>query len=183
MDVLDGKQRHSNADLPEAALWYLRSKSKYLSRDEMRELASWLRRSPENASALLAIAAGEHRQSSRHGAFGTIKQMLMCAWQVNNTNSKEYTEHRTLSYRYLDHIKRKYLFPRWGLIALALCGLAAWMSSQDVRALKIAVVAFAGCLLLTIRQGLIRLRVASGDFGSTESEARELIKFVIASVR
>lgn len=175
----DGKQRQPSADLCEAALWYLRSKAKYLPTEEMQEFSSWLRRSPENASALLLIATRDHRRAYRQSATNRFKQALVCVLRRDRVQSR--AEHRSLARRYFDHVKRKYLLPKIGLLAVAACGVAGWMFLDDVRSLQIAAVAFVGLVLLMIKEAVIGLRVVSGYFGSTESEVRELIKFIAAA--
>jgi ferric-dicitrate binding protein FerR (iron transport regulator) len=181
MEMPDGKQRHSNADVSEAALWYVRSKAKYLPTDEVRQFASWLRRSPENASALLAIATRDRQRLSGQNATHRLKQALVCVLRKDRAKSQARVEHRALAYRYFDHVKRKYLFPKLGLLAVALCGVAGWMLVDDVRSLKIAAAAFAGFVLLKIKEAVIGFRIVSGYFGTNETEARDLIKFIQAS--
>jgi hypothetical protein len=180
MEMPDGKQRQPRADLSEAALWYLRSKAKHLPTEEIQEFASWLRRSPENASALLSIATRDHQRHFRRRATITFKQALMHVLRMDRANSHAHTQHRTLSYRYFDHVKRKYFLPKLALLAVCACGVAGWIFLQDVRLLKIAIVAFVGFLLLMIREAVIGFRVVSGYFGSTESEVRDFVKFITA---
>jgi ferric-dicitrate binding protein FerR (iron transport regulator) len=180
MEMPGGKQRQSNADLSEAALWYVRSKAKYLPTDEIRELASWLRRSPENASALLAIATRDHQRISGQSATHRLKQAVACVLRGARAKSQA-AEHRALAHRYFDHVKRKYLLPKRGLCVIATVGLAAWMFLDDVRSLQIAAAAFAGFLLLKVKEAVIGFRIVSGYFGTTETEARDLIEFIQAS--
>jgi hypothetical protein len=176
MEMPDGKQRQPNV---EAALWYLRSKARSLPTQEVREFASWLRRSPENASALLSIATRAHR-GHRERATSRFKRALACMLGLDRPKSLAQADHRTLSRRYFDHVKRKYLLPKLGLLVVALCGLAGWMFLDDTRALKIASVALVGLSLLMIKEAVIGFRVMSGYFGSTESEVRDFVKFITA---
>lgn len=144
----------------------------------MQEFASWVRRSPENASALLSLATKAYPRNSRRHSTSTFKQALMHVLRMDRAKSQPSTERRALSYRYLDHVKRKYFIPKFALLAVTVAGVAGWMFLQDVRPLKVAAVAFACFLLLTIREAVIGFRVVSGYFGSTESEVRDFVKFI-----
>lgn len=178
MEMPDGKQRQPNADLSEAALWYVRSKAKYLPTEEIHEFSSWLRRSPQNASAWLAIATRDHQRISRVSARSRLKQALLRV--LGTDRVKSHTERSSLSHRYLDHLKRKYLFAKLGLIAVALYGLGGWMFLEDVRSAKIGAAALVGFLLLKVKQIVVGFRVVSGYFGSTESEVRDFLKYITA---
>jgi ferric-dicitrate binding protein FerR (iron transport regulator) len=175
MEMPDGKQRQPNADLSEAALWYVRSKAKYLPTQEIHEFSSWLRRSPQNASAWLSIATRDHQRFAGISASNRLKQALL---RVLRT--KPCTERSSLSHRYLDHLKRKYLLPKVGLFAVTVCGVARWMFLDDGRSLKIAAAAFAGFALLKVKETVVSFRIVSGYFGSTESEVRDFLKFITA---
>src|SRR5688572_24896342 len=76
MEMPDGKERQPAVDISEAALWFLRSKAKYLQADEMQEFSSWLRRSPENAAALLTLAKMDRRVVPRRHSTSRFKQAL-----------------------------------------------------------------------------------------------------------
>lgn len=156
MEMPEGKQRQPNA-LHEAAIWYLRSMAKHLSSNEREELASWLRQSPEHASAFFLIRRVVQRAKPRRA-----------------------TKHRALSLIYYKHVKQRSLYPKIGLLAIAVCGAAAWMFLDDARPLKIGVFAFACFLALVLRDVVVGFRVANGYFGSTESEVRDFIKFITA---
>lgn len=179
MEMPEGKQRQPNADLYEAALWYLRSKAKDLPTEEMQEFASWLRRSPENASALLRIAEVEgcvipHRRAGR------VKQILARALGLEIAISQAMSKHRALSLSYYKHVRQKSRYPKIGLLVVALCGVGAWMFLGDTRPAKIAAVAIACFVLLMIREAVVRFRVEQGYFGSTESEVRDFVRYVVA---
>lgn len=178
MEMPDGKQRQPDADLSEAALWYLRSKAKYLQTEEIREFASWLRRSPQNASALLSIATRDHQRFARQSATNRFKQALLRVVRTDRAQSR--TEDRSLSYRYFYHLKRKYLFPKLGLLAVVVCGGIGWMFLDDGRSAKIAAAGGVGLLLLKIKETVVGFRVVSGYFGSKGSEVRDLLKFISA---
>jgi ferric-dicitrate binding protein FerR (iron transport regulator) len=178
MEMPDGKQRHPAADLSEAALWYVRSKAKYLPTEEIHELSSWLRRSPQNSSAWMSIATRDRQRFSRGSATTRFAQALRHVFGADRAKSRN--EHRSLSHRYFYHLKRKYLFPKLGLFAVTVCGLAAWVFVDDMRSMKIAAAAFVGLALLKVQEIVIGFRVVSGYFGSTESEVRHFIKFITA---
>lgn len=178
MEMPDGKQRHPNADLSEAALWYVRSKAKDLPTQEIHEFSSWLRRSPQNASAWLSIATRDRQRISGVSARSRLKQALLRV--LGTDRGKSQTGRNSLSHRYLDHLKRKYLFAKLGLIAVAMCGLGGWMFLDDVRSAKIAAAALVGFLLLKVKEVVVGFRVVSGYFGSTESEVREVLKYITA---
>lgn len=178
MEMPDGKQRQPTADVSEAALWYLRSKAKYLQTEEIREFASWLRSSPENASTLLSIATRDHQRLARQSVTNRLRQAFLRALRTDRAQSR--SDDRSLSYRYFDHLKRKYLLPKLGLFAVVACGGASWMFLDDARSAKIAAVALAGLLLLKIKETVVGFRVVSGYFGSTQSEVRDLLKFISA---
>lgn len=178
MEMLDGKQRLPNADLSEAALWYVRSKAKYLPTEEIHEFSSWLRRSPHNASAWLSIATRDHQRISRVSARSRFKQALVRVLGTNRAKSQ--TERSSLSHRYLEHLKRKYLSAKLGLIAVAACGLGGWMFLEDVRSAKIGAAALVGFLLLKLKEIVVGFRVVSGYFGSTESEVRDFLQYITA---
>lgn len=160
MEMPDGNRRQPDAD-SEAVIWYMRSKAKHLPAEEMRDFESWLRRSPENAAALLAIAERDHRVTPR------------VASQVSRKGS-------SISHEYLKHLKKQYFWPKMGLLAATLCAVAGWLFLQDMRLLKLAAVAFGCLVLLMIREVVIGLRVANGYFGTTESEVRDFIQFITA---
>lgn len=159
MEMPDGKRRQPDAD-SEAMIWYMRSKAKHLPAEEMREFERWLHGAPENASALLAIAERDRRVISR----------------VPSADSKQ----QSISYEYLRHLKKQYFLPKMGLLAATLCGVAGWIFLQDLRLLKLAAVSFGCFALLIIREFVVGFRIASGYFGSTESEVRDFIQFITA---
>jgi hypothetical protein len=163
MEMPESKQPEPNADLYEAALWYLRSKAKNLATDEVQEFASWLQRSPENASALLRIAEAEGYCIPR----GPIVRPL----RLDRSDTWQSAKHRALSQSYYKHVKQQSLYPKIGLFVVALCGVAGWMFLDDVRLLRIAVVAFA-CV--------VGFRVGSGYFDNSESEVRDFVNFIVA---
>jgi hypothetical protein len=163
MEMPESKQQQPTADVCEATLWYLRSKAKHLPKAEVHEFARWLRRSPENASALLQIAAIERSA----GPFDRAAPLGI-------------PERRALSLIYYKHVKRQYLYPKFGLLTIALGSVAAWMFLQDPRPLKIALVAVACFVLMLVRERVLRYRVKHGYFGGTESEVRDFVKFIAA---
>jgi len=179
MEIPEGKQRQSNADLYEAALWYLRSKAKDLPTEEMQEFASWLQRSPENASALLRIAEVEGCVIPRRRA-GRFKQIVARALGLELAHTQTTSKHRALSLSYYKHMRQKSQYPKIGLLLVALCGVGTWMFLGDARPAKIAVVAFACFALLMIREAVVRFRVEHGYFGNTESEVRDFVKYIVA---
>lgn len=154
MEMPEGKQRQPNAEVCEAALWYLRSKAKELSPDEMREFWRWVQGSPKNLATLLQFADIDPRVIPR----------------IELTHA--------LSLTYYKHVKRQTLYPKIGLIAVALCGVACWMFLDDLRPLKIAAVAVACFLLMLVREAVLRFRVENGYFGGTESEVRDFLEFI-----
>jgi len=163
MEMPESKQQQPTADVCEATLWYLRSKAKRLPKAEVHEFARWLRRSPENASALLQIAAVERSAapSDRVAPLGL-------------------PERRALSLIYYKHVKRQYLYPKFGLLTIALGGVAGWMFLDDLAPLKIAAVAVLCFVLMLAREAVLRYRVERGYFGGTESEVRDFVKFIAA---
>jgi hypothetical protein len=176
MEMPDGKQRQPAADLSEAALWYVRSKAKYLPTQEIHEFSNWLRRSPQNASAWTSIATRDKHRFARGSATNRFKQALL----LGIDRGESQTEHRGLSHRYLDHLKRKYLWPKLGLFAVAGCGLAGGLFLDDARSMKIAAAALVGLVLLKVKEIVVGFRIVSGYFGSTESEVRDFLQFITA---
>lgn len=180
MEMPDGKERQPAVDISEAALWFLRSKAKYLQADEMQEFSSWLRRSPENAAALLTLAKMDRRVVPRRRSTSRFKQALTGWLRWERAETQTTTKHRALSLSYLKHVRQKHFLPKIGLLAVAVCGVAGWMFLGDVRPLKIAVVSFVCFLLLMVREAVIGFRVMNGYFGSTESEVRDFVEFIAA---
>ena len=135
----------------------MRSKAKHLPAEEMREFENWLHCSPENASALLAIAETDRRV---------------------DRPSQAVRQHSSISHEYLRHLKKQYFLPKMGLFAAALCGVVGWILLQDMRLLKLAAVAFGCFVLLMIREIVVGFRVTNGYFGTTESEVRDFIQFI-----
>jgi hypothetical protein len=170
MEMPEGKQRWPEAEVYEAALWYVRWTGKNLSMDEMHDFTSWLRRSPENAAALLQLAALDHR---------VIPRRMFERVRMDRADPLRSVKHRALSLTYYNHIKRQYLYPKVGLLTVTVCGVAAWMFLHDVRALKVAAVAATCFLLMILRETVLRFRVENGYFGGTESEVRDFVKFII----
>jgi hypothetical protein len=182
MEMPDGKQRQPDADLSEAALWYLRSKAKHLPSEERDEFAKWMRHSPENIAAILSIATMDRHGVPRWREAGRVKQLLMLIamrmLRLRRAESHESTKHRAISHSYFKHLKRKYFWPKLGLLAATLCSVAGWICFEDVRPLKLAAVAFGCLLLLVIREAVVGFRVTKGYFGTTESEVRDFVKFI-----
>ena len=177
MEMPEGKQQRPNA-LHEAAIWYLRSMAKQLSKSERDEFASWLRSSPENVSAYFLTRAVVRRAIPRQRSRSKLKQVLARVLPLDRPGTFASLRQRALSLGYYKHVKQQSLYPKIGLLAVALCGVCAWMFLQDVRPLKIAAIAFTCFLLLRAREVVIGFRVANGYFGSTESEVREFVKFI-----
>ena len=154
MKIHEGKQ-HQPSALHEATIWYLRSMAKHLSTGERDELATWLRQSPEHASAFFLIRS-----------------------VVSRAGPRPSTKRSALSHSYCKHVKQQSLYLKIALIVIAMCGVAGSMLLQDTRPLKIGAFA-AGCfLLLVLRDAVVGFRVANGYFGSTKSEVRDFIKFI-----
>lgn len=150
----EGKQRPPNA-LHEAAIWYLRSMAKHLPSSERDELASWLRQSPEHASAFYLISRVVRRARPRRAS-----------------------AHHTLSQSYYKHVKRQYLYPKIGLLAIALCGVAGGMFLGEARLWQVGAFAFACWGALKLREWVVSYRIEKGYFGSMESEVRDFIEFI-----
>lgn len=178
MEIPDGKQKQPDADLSEAMIWYMRSKAKRLAAAEMREFESWLHRAPENASALLTIAEREHHATSHRRSTSRLNRARVRIERLNRVASQASTKLGAISQDYLRHLKKRYFWPKLGLLTATACSAAGWLIYQDTRLLKIGTVAFVCFLLLTIREAVVGFRIANGYFGTTESEVRDFISFV-----
>jgi len=159
-------------------IWYMRSKAKHLPAAEMQEFERWLHRSPENASALLTIAERDHHASPRRRSTTRLKRARARLMHLNRVASQATTKHSAISQDYFRHLKRRYFWPKLGLLTATACSAAGWLIYQDSRLLKIGTVAFVCFLLLTIREAVVGFRVANGYFGTTESEVRDFISFI-----
>lgn len=179
MEMPEGKQRPPNA-LHEAAIWYLRSMAKQLSLSERNEFASWLRDSPENVSSFFLVRTVVRRVVPRRRSTSRLKKALTRVLRLDRAGTVAYSRHRTLSLSYYKHVQQQSLYPKIGLLAVAVCGGASWMFLHDARSLKIAAVAFVCFGLLMLREAVIGFRVANGYFGNTESEVRDFVKFIMA---
>ncbi len=182
MEMPEGKQQRPNA-LHEAVLWYLRSAGKSLSASEQDELESWLRRSPENVSAFFLTRAVVRRTIRHRRSKGRIERILARVLHLDGSATFASLKQRALSSSYYTHVNQQSVFPKIGLNGMALCGVVTWLFLDDVRPLKMAAVAFACFVLLKAREAVIGFRVAQGYFGSTESEVRDFVKFIVAHRR
>lgn len=156
----------------------MRSKAKHLPAEEMREFESWLRRSPENASALLSIAARDRHGKSRHRSTNRLKRVLRQVLRQDSRASEASAERGAISKDYFKHLRKKYLLPKIALLATALCGVAGYLFLQDDRLLQVSGIAFGCFSLLWIREVVVGLRIKHGYFGSTESEVRDFVTYI-----
>jgi hypothetical protein len=170
MDMPEGKLPQPKAEVCEAALWYVRWAGRHPPTEEMHEFRSWLRRSPENVAAVLQLATMDRQ---------AIPQRMLDRVLRLDPAGPLASSKRALSLTYYKHIKRQYLYPKIGLLTVAVGGVAGWMFLDDVRPLKIAAVAVVCFLLLLVREAVLRFRVENGYFGGTESEVRDFVKFII----
>ena len=170
------KQHPPDAAINEAVLWLLRSR--HLSIGERRELARWLRRSPGNVSALLLLTAVLRRPVIHRRPANWFERALTWLLPAPRVDVRSCSRQYALSLSYLEHVRKRYFRPKIALLCVAVFGVACWWVLDDLRPLNVALVAFAGFLLLIAREVVVGYRIVHGYFGNTESEVREFVKFI-----
>jgi hypothetical protein len=153
----------------EAAYWYLRSIDEKLSLAEKREFVCWLRRSPANISELLQISKFATRNDR------VVFRFLRTRPDAQHGRSRKLA----LSLTYFSHLKRQHLYSKLMLLSVALCTIVVGFIVESTRSLSLAGISLACFALLSIKELLVGYRVSKGFFGSTESEARDLVQFII----
>jgi hypothetical protein len=182
----------------DAAEWFTMAQSGGLTRPERKQLLAWLKRSPENVAELLRVAdlEGQVSKTKLVQRMGSLKESGV----ISITREDAIVEHEDRAH--VDHVTTRrtaaaaemlglaisstYLthFQRHTLQAIALLlhvsvFLVATTFLNIAASLPAAFVAIGLLLIVALKHVIVDYRVSRGLFGSTASEARALIRFVV----
>jgi hypothetical protein len=165
----------------EAAFWYfLLTDAQPLSMADRREFVRWMRRSPENVAELVRVLGLESKLSRRRFVVDELRSQLGGGGtDAVLRNSDELY----LSRDFLRDLKKQHSRSKIALIAVGAVALVWGIVSHDVQRLSIAGISFACLILLILREVVVDYRVSKGFFGTTESEARDLIQFIAGKAK
>jgi hypothetical protein len=170
----------------EAVYWYVRATQGDLSLADSRKLMYWLRRSPENISEMLRISdvsrslckvldihAVHFGPARRHDRI--TSRFLRLRSEARHRNSRKIA----LSLTYFSHLRRQHVYSKLTLLSVALCAVGLGLILENTQSLSLAGISLASLALLIIKEFVVGYRVSKGFFGSTESEARDLVQFIM----
>lgn len=100
-----------------------------------------------------------------------------------NISSRPKPKEVAISLTYLGHLRRSSASTKIALALAASFGAVAHLRYPDLSLLPIALVCTSILALILLKEMIVEFRVRRGYFGTTRSEAKDLIAFMIANAR
>ena len=100
-----------------------------------------------------------------------------------NISSRPKPNEVAISLTYLGHLRRSSATPKIVLALAASTSAVAHLRYPDLSLLPIALVCTTILALISLKEMLVEFRVRRGYFGTTRSEAKDLIAFMIANAK
>lgn len=160
----------------QAALWFIRLTENDLSATERRAYLAWMRASGEHVGAILDIY--------RYHGYGRKPRLNERGPEPSRKIIDLSTRRFTVAQSYLaqdfalDHARRHQI-PITLLAVVATVALALAIGTMDWQYVAIGVTLLLVRGLIRLKDHIVKRRVSSGRFGTTESEARDLIRFMV----
>lgn len=188
----------NSIDPSEAALWTVRARDG-LTNDQKREFVAWIKNSPENVSELLEMLRIEetltrHSLKSPFWGRGDVTHILKPSphppleerlkERTGNIGQERHNHEistllgRAVSSTYLEHYRKDNRPAKATLSGLSILLLVTSTTIYPA-AIPAAALCIASLAALALKESLVSYRITHGLFGSTTSEIRALLRFLI----